>query len=591
MEAPDADELTLTRLPEDILLAVARLLPCHVGLRSLAGSCRLLRGLLRSSGWLEANFAERCAARGWRAPVQPELAPRGWEASASWERRYLSRIGSLPPPHADPEPHWPPSRRTLVVSQKRSGGDTTYYSLRAALEAAADGDTVLVEPGRYEEGAPPVVLRRSITLRGAAPAGGDGGDGDAALPTIEACLLVPGGRGRIVGLSLQQSREVASSVIGAGPLADGATDGARCIAFGGDGVWTCEDCDLRGGIRAGGRADVAVVNCRIVERSPARDGDVAVTGVLVQGAARMLLRCCEVRGHRRSGVTVQQRARLWAQSSLVDANQLAGVKLLAHSARSGCSAVLDGCAVTSNRGMGVLLRERARALLRGCEVRSNDTLGVATLQSSSVELVGCEVGGNAGFGLVCQHQARATLRRSTVAQNTGVGVMAAEGGLVALHEARVTANAVVGVRAEQCANLALHGGNRLWRNGVGGGGARRVGAGAGGGANSGSAAEAAAGGGPSLNLIVRGLVGGDEGEARWTRLEPQLFETPDDAAAAVSASGASSGAPIGSGSSSKVATAPQQGPLGAWPVELVLDAQELPPEQAKLRYTDSSGNE
>ena len=155
----DADELTLTRLPEDLILAVARVLPCHVGLRSLASCCRPLRSLLRGSGWLELNFAERCAARGWRAPVHPELAPRGWEASASWERRYLSRIGSLPPPHADSAPQ-SPGCRTLVVSQKRSGGHLVYSSLRAALEVAADGDTVLVEPGRYEEGAPPVVLRR-----------------------------------------------------------------------------------------------------------------------------------------------------------------------------------------------------------------------------------------------------------------------------------------------------------------------------------------------------------------------------------------------------------------------------------------------
>ena len=34
-----------------------------------------------------------------------------------------------------------------------------------------------------------------------------------------------------------------------------------------------------------------------------------------------------------------------------------------------------------------------------------------------------------------------------------------------------------------------------------------------------------------------------------------------------------------------------QRPLGVWPVELVLDAQELPPEQSKVMYTHSSGNE
>ena len=49
----------LIEMPSDLLRLVARLVSCHAGLRALGSCCRAARALLRTSGWIEAQFEQR----------------------------------------------------------------------------------------------------------------------------------------------------------------------------------------------------------------------------------------------------------------------------------------------------------------------------------------------------------------------------------------------------------------------------------------------------------------------------------------------------------------------------------------------------
>ena len=112
--------------------------------------------------------------------------------------------------------------RALVAARTLVVGPGGYATITEAVEAAHDGDTVLVRPGRYEESV--VVEGKTITIRGdgerdAIVVGWDrgpafhlvdtrstlsgltivGGDPDPPLPEVEAGLLVTGGAPRLDG--------------------------------------------------------------------------------------------------------------------------------------------------------------------------------------------------------------------------------------------------------------------------------------------------------------------------------------------------------------------------------------------------------
>ena len=83
----------LIELPSDLLRLVARLVSCHAGLRSLGSCCSAARALLRTSGWIEAQFEQRFAAQLWRAPV--------WAEHPLW----LANPNPTPTPNPNPTPN------------------------------------------------------------------------------------------------------------------------------------------------------------------------------------------------------------------------------------------------------------------------------------------------------------------------------------------------------------------------------------------------------------------------------------------------------------------------------------------------------
>ena len=480
MEA-ESGELSghLLSLSSDVVLEILEHLYCHLGLASLSGVCWQLRRILPDEV-VERRIRALCAMRGWCASYyDPTVAPvarlltapgeyaqalipgpRGWKASKRFGYRlgYASRVRWLPAPHSA----WPLNcGRTFLVG---CGVVCQYATIRAALEAADDGDTLMLASGEFDEGSHPLEIAKSIRIVGAER--GTRNDAacsaDATRPSasiVRAQIIASGGCGAICGLTLVYPAGAAQPIVpqlpnaAAAEEADGETT-HRCFAVTRSAVWALEDCIVSGGgVRVGSTAELAVIGCAV------RGSE--TTGVLAQGNARLLVRCTEVAGHARSGMTVQHGARLWLQHSCVHGNALAGVKLMS---RAPC--VLSCSSVHSNGHIGVLLRDRAQASILGCELAVNgNAAGVACIQHSRLRLCGSDLRGNEGHGLICQHSARCSVETTLVRRNGGIGLMAAQEASVALACTTCECNGGRGLRADSRSRLELLGSaNRLHGN-------------------------------------------------------------------------------------------------------------------------------
>ena len=158
----DAAPVTLLCLPEVLIVEIVGHIVCHVGLAGLAGTNTTLRHLLLGVSAsspkerVECRYpspslvAERITAlvdaRGWIAfsGLAP-LAPLDWRMSS---RAYYSRrLASLPLPHMA----WPLDSggcERLVGARQR------WPTVREALDAAKDGDTLRLDPGVFYETEP-----------------------------------------------------------------------------------------------------------------------------------------------------------------------------------------------------------------------------------------------------------------------------------------------------------------------------------------------------------------------------------------------------------------------------------------------------
>lgn len=570
-EEPNASAETTVRisaLSSDLILEIVEHLPCHVALAGLSGTCWALRRVI-TADVMETKVRALSDMRGWcsshpdpdyaqvshltvAAPTAagtsplPMTQPHGWKITRRYgsRLRYASRVSSLPPPHAA----WPLGSSGKFLRVGAVAG-CRFASIRAAVAAAADGDTLLLSSGEFDEGAQPLEIAKGIRILGAGSAAPQDAVPCAAtaaalrIPShppsaaafrpwatiVRATLVATSGRGAICGLTLAlphdadpsgaahpQAAAAAAAALGAAVA--GAEDEAapgdeashRCFAATGNAVWQLEDCAIRGGVRCGSTAELAIVGCQV------SGSGADATGVLAQGSSRLLVRASEICAHARSGVTAQQGATLWLHHCVVHGNALAGIKLMS---RAPC--VLSCSSVHTNGRIGVLLRDRAQGCLLGCELaRNTHGAGVAAIQHARLRLVGCDLRGNDGYGLVCQHSARASVETTLVRRNGGIGIMAAQETCVSLAATTCESNGGRGLRAESRARLEILGhANRLHGNstasagvdhetdgGDGGGGA--AGGGMGGGGMGGGGMGGGGGGGIPAD---DGADGGDGG--------------------------------------------------------------------------------
>ena len=174
----------------ELLLEIIGQLTCDIGLVGLASCCRGLHVMLThgSPSPIAKRLTELSIARGWREGLTSlrTSLPDGWGATVPRPLRYLNRVRTLPPPHRS----WDLDRgRTLRV-----GSSHEFSTVRRALAAARDGDTVMICAKRLDEGSEPLLVRRSIRLLG--------GGGAPAACMLSAHLVVTSGQSVVCGIAL-----------------------------------------------------------------------------------------------------------------------------------------------------------------------------------------------------------------------------------------------------------------------------------------------------------------------------------------------------------------------------------------------------
>ena len=298
----------------------------------------------------------------------------------------------------------------LAGSIVRVPGD--FPTIQAAVEAAAEGDTVLLAPGEYLE---QLAIWKSLTLSGE----------DAERVFVS-----------IVSISDTSGVTVSHLTVGAVEVEDAEQVTLDGLAIGGPlsgtGVKvagqsrvriahsTITDC-LLAGITVGPSARVEVDECTI-----SRNG--SAVGVLSDGEI-VILRS-SITENRREGLTLGGTAKLVnctvsGNEGGIGASGLASVEIL-------------GCSLSDNREYGVLLIRLAQARMVDCGLRGNK-LNVVLQGSAQAELVGCAIeGGDRGIWL--EESSQAVLVDCVVSDNTDHGVAHGSSGVVCLDRCTVARN-------------------------------------------------------------------------------------------------------------------------------------------------------
>ena len=171
-DSADNNAVRFSGLSSDLVLEIVEHLLCHVALAGLSGTCWTLRRVITAEV-MEAKIRALSDMRGWcSSHPNPDYAqvsqltvagptagaagsplpmplPHGWKITRRFgsRLRYASRVSALPPPHAA----WPLGSGQILRVGAVAG--CRFASIRAAVAAASDGDTLQLSSGEFDEGA------------------------------------------------------------------------------------------------------------------------------------------------------------------------------------------------------------------------------------------------------------------------------------------------------------------------------------------------------------------------------------------------------------------------------------------------------
>ena len=189
----------------------------------------------------------------------------------------------------------PAARADVLVVNAHGGGNFT--TLSAAVAAAADGDTLLVEPAAYVESAPVVIKAKALTIVGEA----DTGLGLASLaPGLEVRDLPAGKRVVVQNLVLIGAQSTATSPATAALLLRDDSSHVRvqhCTLYGGKGN---PDFTSGGpGLDMGNSYSAALIGCYV---TGGHGNSVGITGEggpgIIAAGGQLLVSECGVQGGR-----------------------------------------------------------------------------------------------------------------------------------------------------------------------------------------------------------------------------------------------------------------------------------------------------
>ncbi|NYI07448.1 right-handed parallel beta-helix repeat-containing protein [Allostreptomyces psammosilenae] len=265
------------------------------------------------------------------------------------------------------------------TSRWRRRGGAGHETLRAALAAAGDGDTVSVPPGTYREN---VVVERAVTLEAS------GGAGTVRIEPLAGVPLVVRASALIGGVTLVSADPMEPAVL----LAAGSPE--------------LTDCSIEA--NASAAIEVEAGASPTVRRSTLSNP--AGSGVRLLPGATAAFEDCEVVGAAGAGFTAREDTRAVLERCRV--TRVRGVGMSFAGAGTAVRAV--GCEITETT-TGVQAGGGASVELVDCVVRSTEGNGVTLESESALEMTGCTIEGVGENGLDLRGRAVLTARRGTIA--------------------------------------------------------------------------------------------------------------------------------------------------------------------------------
>jgi len=351
--------------------------------------------------------------------------------------------------------------RTLVAVRTLVIGPGGYATISAAVAAARDGDTVLVQPGRYEESV--VVEGKTITIRGDGErddivVGWDrgpaftlvethstlsgltivGGDPDPPEPELGAGLLVTVGAPQLDGLRVTQGRGIVFQGGAAGAIEHSQIDGNDCGIFVHDGasprieeneIWG----NAKGGIEICGAGTDPLVRANRIQESgifvyygaaPRIEGNEiwasALIGIAISDAGSdPLVRANRVHDGKGCGIAVGDGASPRIEENEIWANAEEGISIVG----AGTDPLVRANRVHDGQKSGISVGHGASPRIEENEVWANAGRGIEiTGAGTSPAIIGNTVRDGLGDGISVWDGASPTIEGNTITGNAGVSI-------------------------------------------------------------------------------------------------------------------------------------------------------------------------
>ncbi|WP_433528464.1 right-handed parallel beta-helix repeat-containing protein [Micromonospora sp. CA-263727] len=287
-------------------------------------------------------------------------------------------------------------------------------SIAAGLRAAADGQTVLLAPGRYDE---ELLVDAAVRLRA------ERGPGSVSLAsrtpvriTAAATLTDLTLAGADPGEPLLRIEEGSAELVGCGLL------GGR-IEVTGQARAVLRDCRLTGarlaGLYATGGAVVLLERCVVT--------DIDGIGVVAGESAQVTFCDTWIGAVTGSGVRARGTARFELAGGTVAAAGRNGI-----SAEESASVAGRDVVVSRSGGDSVFASGSARVELVGCRLTDAAAAGVVAADHSKLVLTRCDVDRAGATGVVCRDEAEVSIDAGSVRGCAGNGLFVTDHGAVTL---------------------------------------------------------------------------------------------------------------------------------------------------------------
>jgi len=310
--------------------------------------------------------------------------------------------------------------RALVTARTLVVGPGGYTTISAAVDAARDGDTVLVRPGRYEESV--VVEGKTITIRG-------DGERDAIVVGRDdgPAFTLAKTRSTLTGLTITGGGPCSESEVGAGlRVTDGAPqlDGLRVTA--------------NRGIEFKGGAAGAIEHSQF---------DGKYRGIYVWEGSSPRIEENEIWGNALAGIYIEGAG----TDPLIRANRVhdgEGVGILVC---EGASPRIEDNEIWANGSAAISIGGSGTdPLVRANRVRDGQGCGISVFGGAAPRIEGNEIWGNAFIGIaISDAGSDALVRANKVHDGKGpasIGIYVWEGASPRIEENEIWANACTGIR-------------------------------------------------------------------------------------------------------------------------------------------------